>query len=134
MYPWRENNLGKSSHFLSPYLHTWELKLTSEVERNITLLGHQISYVIYYQLQGHLTTTFNVLFGFSISEQTDVAFFWCMNTSIHSHERQIGQNFEYRFLISTIQIRSSRRGSVAHITKSGFIYYVCVRKRINRVL
>jgi hypothetical protein len=36
-----------------------------------------ISYVIfYYQLQGHLTIIFNLLFSFSISEQTDVAFFW----------------------------------------------------------
>ena len=56
--------------------HTWELKVTSEVERKMTLLGHQISYVIYYQLQGHLTIIFNVLFGFSISERTDVVFFW----------------------------------------------------------
>ena len=29
--------------------HTRELKVTSEVERKMTLLGHQISYVIYYQ-------------------------------------------------------------------------------------
>ena len=56
--------------------HTWELKVTSEVERKMTLLGHQISYVIYYQLEGHSTIIFNVLFGFSISERTDVAFFW----------------------------------------------------------
>ena len=42
----------------------------------MTLMGHQISYVIYYQLQGHLTIIFNVLFSFSISERTDVAFFW----------------------------------------------------------
>ncbi len=42
----------------------------------MTLLRHQISYVIYYQLQGHLTIIFNVLFDFSISERTDVAFFW----------------------------------------------------------
>ena len=48
--------------------HTWELDVTSEVERKMILLGHQISYVIYYQLQGHLTIIFNVLFGFSISE------------------------------------------------------------------
>jgi len=40
------------------------------------LMGHQISYVIYYQLQGRLTIIFNVLFSFSISERTDVAFFW----------------------------------------------------------
>jgi hypothetical protein len=53
--------------------HTWELKVTSEVERKMTLLGHQISYD---QLQGHLTIIFNVLFGFSISERTDVVFFW----------------------------------------------------------
>ena len=50
--------------------------MTSEVERKMILLGHQISYVVYYQLQGHLTIIFNVLFGFSISEQPDVMFFW----------------------------------------------------------
>jgi hypothetical protein len=44
--------------------HTWELDVTSEVERKMILLGHQISYVIYYQLQGHFTIMFNVLFGF----------------------------------------------------------------------
>ena len=42
----------------------------------MTLMGHQISYVIYYQLQGHLMIIFNVLFSFSISERTDVVFFW----------------------------------------------------------
>jgi hypothetical protein len=57
-------------------LHTWELKVTSELDRKMILLGHQISYVFYYQLQGHLTIIFNVLSGFSISEQMDVAFFW----------------------------------------------------------
>ncbi len=51
------------------------LKVTSEVETKMTLMGHQISYVIYYQLQGHLTIIFNVLFSFSISERTDIAFF-----------------------------------------------------------
>ncbi len=44
-------------------------------KKKMILLGHQISYVIYYQLKGHLTIIFNVLFGFSISEQMDVAFF-----------------------------------------------------------
>ena len=57
-------------------IHTWELDVTSEVERKMILLGHKISYVIYYQLQGHLTIIFNVLFGFSTSEQPDVTFFW----------------------------------------------------------
>jgi hypothetical protein len=57
-------------------LHTWELKVTSEVGRMMILLGHPISYVIYYQLQGHLRIIFNVLSGFSISEKTKVAFFW----------------------------------------------------------
>ena len=57
-------------------LHTLELLVTSEVERKMILLGHPISYVIYYQLQGHLTITFNVLFGFSVSEQMDGVFFW----------------------------------------------------------
>ena len=57
-------------------IHTWELLVTSEVERKMTLLGHQISYVIFYQLQGHFTIIFNVLFSFSISERMDVAFFW----------------------------------------------------------
>jgi hypothetical protein len=56
-------------------LHTWELVVTSEVERKMMLLGHPISYVIYYHLQCHLTIIFNVLFGFSISEQMDDAFF-----------------------------------------------------------
>ena len=50
-------------------LHTWELKVTSEVGRKMILLEHPISYVIYYQLQGHLTIIFNVLFSFSISER-----------------------------------------------------------------
>ncbi len=57
-------------------IHTWELLVTSEVERKMALLGHQISYVIFYQLQGHFTIIFNVLFSFSISERMDVAFFW----------------------------------------------------------
>jgi len=35
--------------------HIWELLVTSEVERKMTLMGHQTSNVIYYQLQGHLT-------------------------------------------------------------------------------
>jgi hypothetical protein len=42
----------------------------------MTLIGHQISYVIYYQVQGHLMISFNVLFGISISERTDIALFW----------------------------------------------------------
>jgi hypothetical protein len=50
-------------------LHTRELYMTSEVERKMILLEHPISYVIYYQLQGHLSFIFNVLFGFSISER-----------------------------------------------------------------
>jgi len=49
--------------------------VTSEVERKMTLMGHQISYVFFYQLQGHLTIIFNVLFSFSISERMDVEFF-----------------------------------------------------------
>jgi len=49
--------------------------VTSEVERKMMLLGHPIRYVIYYHLQGHLMIIFNVLFGFSISEQTDDMFF-----------------------------------------------------------
>ena len=57
--------------------------MTSEVERKMTLLGHQISYVIYYQLQGHLTIIFNVLFVFSISEKTEVALFWYEYLRIH---------------------------------------------------
>jgi len=42
--------------------HTWELNMTSEVERKMTSIGHKIGYVIYYQLQGHLTIIFNALF------------------------------------------------------------------------
>ena len=57
-------------------IHSWELVVTSEVERKMTLLGHQISYFTFYLLQGHLTIIFNVLFSFSISEQMEVAFFW----------------------------------------------------------
>ena len=34
--------------------HRWEPIVTSEVEK-MTLMGHPISYVIYNQLQGHLT-------------------------------------------------------------------------------
>ena len=33
-------------------IHIWELIVTSEVGRKMILLGHPISYVIYYQLQG----------------------------------------------------------------------------------
>jgi hypothetical protein len=75
MYPWREYNFGKIISF-SLTLHTWELKVTSELGRKMILLGHPISYVIYYQLEGHLRIIFNVLLGFSISEKTKVAFFW----------------------------------------------------------
>jgi hypothetical protein len=86
-------------------LHTWELKVTSEVGRKMILLGHPIRYVIYYQLQGHLMIIFNVLFGFSISEK-EVAFFWYdMNTSVCKHVRKIVRNFGYRFLILKILIR-----------------------------
>ena len=63
--------------------NTWELLVTSEVERKMTLLGHQINYVIHYQLQGHLTIIFNVLFVFSISEKTEVALFWYEYLRIH---------------------------------------------------
>jgi hypothetical protein len=84
-------------------LHTsWELKVTSEVGRKMILLGHPISYVIYYQLQGHLRIILNVLFGFSISEKTEVAFFWYMNASIYKLVRKMVRNFGYRFLISKI--------------------------------
>jgi len=69
------NTIGRIVSFTLT-IHTWELVVTSEVERKMTLMGHQITYVIYYQLQGHLTIIFNVLFGFSISEQPDVTFFW----------------------------------------------------------
>jgi hypothetical protein len=48
-------------------LHTWELLVTSEVERKMILLGHPISYVINDQLQGCLMIIFNVLLGCSIS-------------------------------------------------------------------
>jgi len=48
-------------------LHTWELLVTSEVERKMILSGHQFSYVVYDQLQGHLTIIFNGLKGFTIS-------------------------------------------------------------------
>jgi hypothetical protein len=64
------------SFSLTLHTCTWELKVTSEVGRKMILLGHQIRYVIYYQLQGHLRIIFNVLFDFSISEKTEVAFFW----------------------------------------------------------
>jgi len=42
----------------------------------MTLMGHQISHVIYYQLQSQLTIILNLFFSFSISERMDVAFFW----------------------------------------------------------
>ncbi len=64
-------------------LHTWELKVTSEVGRKMILLEHPNSYVIYYQLQGHLTIIFNVLFVFSISEKKEVALFWYEYLRIH---------------------------------------------------
>jgi hypothetical protein len=56
--------------------HTWELDVTSEVERKMILLGHQCVMSFFFQLQGHLTIIFNVLFGFSIFKQPDVLFFW----------------------------------------------------------
>ena len=48
---------------------------------------------------------FNVLFHFSISEQMDVAFFWCMNTFVYKHVHQIVRNFWNQFLFSDILIR-----------------------------
>ena len=84
-------------------LHTWELKMTSEVGRKMILLGHPISYVIYYQLQGHLRIIFNVLFGFSISEKRKLRSFG-MKTSVYKHVRKILRNFGYQFLVSKILI------------------------------
>jgi len=49
---------------------------------HMILLGNSITYVIYDELQGPLTIFFNVMLGFSISEQTDDAFFG-MNTSVY---------------------------------------------------
>ena len=42
---------GKNTSF-SRTVHTWELIVTSEIERKMILMGHPISYVIYDQLQG----------------------------------------------------------------------------------
>jgi hypothetical protein len=50
----------------------------------------------------HLRIIFNVLFVFSNSEKTKVAFFWY--EYLHKHVRKIVQNFGYRFLISKILI------------------------------
>ena len=68
--------------------------MTSEVERKMILLGHQISYVIFYQLQGHLTIIFNVSFASLFPNKRTLHSFG-MKTSVHSHERQIGRNFGY---------------------------------------
>jgi len=65
-------------------LHTWELKVTSEVRRKMILLGHSIRYVIYHQSKGHLRIMFNVLFGFSISEKKKLHSFG-INTSVYKH-------------------------------------------------
>jgi hypothetical protein len=53
------NTIGRLVSF-SLTKHTWELVVTSEVERKMTLMGHQITYVINYQLQGPLTIILNV--------------------------------------------------------------------------
>jgi hypothetical protein len=56
-------------------LHTWELIVTSEVERKMILMGHPISYVIYNQLQGHLTI-FKCIAWLLYFLKMDVTFFW----------------------------------------------------------
>ena len=84
--------MGELSHFLSP----WELLVTSEVERKMTLMGHQTSNVIYYQLQGHLTI---ILMYCSASLFLKERMFrsFGMNTSVYKHLRQIVHSFGYRF-------------------------------------
>jgi len=59
----------------------------------MTLMGHQISYVIYYQLQSHFTIIFNVLSAsLFLKEQTLHSS--GMNTSVDKHVRQIVRNFK----------------------------------------
>ena len=56
--------------------------MASEVERKMTLMGHQIRYDIYYQLQGHLTVICNVLLSFSIFLKEWTLRSFGMNTSV----------------------------------------------------
>jgi len=78
--------------------------VTSEVESKMTLMGHQISYVIYYQLQVHSTIIFNVYCSASLFLKERTLHSFGMNTSMDKHVRQIVCNFGYRFLISKILI------------------------------
>jgi hypothetical protein len=51
--------------------------VTSEVERKMTLMGHQISYVIYYQLQDYKVTQRLFLMYCSASLfLKELVFFW----------------------------------------------------------
>ncbi len=84
---------------ISLKLHTREHLVTLEVERKMKLLGHPISYVIYYQWQGHLTFFFMYcLASLFLNEQTLRSF--GMNTSVYKHVLQVVQNLGYWFLIS----------------------------------
>ena len=85
-------------------LHTWELIVTSEVERKmIILMGHPISYVIYDQLQGQLTI-FQMYCSASLFLKKWMLCSFGMNTSVYQHVHQIVQNLGYQFLISKILI------------------------------
>jgi hypothetical protein len=67
------------------------MRTVSDIRRRkkLILLGQPICHVIYYQLQGHLTIIFNVLFGFSISEQTGIAFFWYEYLGIYVNPQMV---------------------------------------------
>ncbi len=91
--------------YFSLTLHTWELLVTSEVERKMILLGHPISSVVYYQWQGHFTIMCMCCSAslFLILNKRTLRSFGT-NTSVYKHVPQIVRNFGYWFLISKILI------------------------------
>jgi hypothetical protein len=64
------NRLIFSHHTYMGTLSDIRSRKKDDIFRTLNSLCH------FYQLQGHITIIFYVLFGFSISERTDVAFFW----------------------------------------------------------
>jgi hypothetical protein len=65
---------GRIVSLFSLTTHTWELLVTSEVERKMTCWD--INYLCHLISITKSLKDYFKLFGFSISERTDVAFFW----------------------------------------------------------
>ena len=92
-----------AKRLLSLTLYTWELIVTSEVERKMTLMGHPISYVIYNHLQGHLRIFLMYCLASLFLKKWTLRSFG-MNTCVYKHVHQIVQIWGYGFLISKILI------------------------------